>query len=755
MRKGFLLLFSLMLATLLSAQDHLVPEKVYVHLDRNCFAVGETIWLKGYVENAMPAADASRYLYAELLDEDGKTVLRAKIKQGRDGFAGHMDLPDSLASGNYLFRAYTRWQLNWPEHTLFHTPVRIVGLDGVFPEAVPAGDAPDISFYPEGGRYFAGEQASIGFKVMDASGRSVDLSGIVMNESGMEVTACHTLHDGMGLLSFTPVEGHTYRFVPDDGGAAVALPALSTTGATLQVRRVGEQLLVKVINRTGAPCRLSLCDREEESVISEVAGLTRTFRLENAALRPGMQKLRLSDLSGQILSERAVFRESAASEAVALSVQSEGESYAPRTLRRVRLKLPAGVDSGDVSVSVVRAAFRPFQQEGGVAAYMQLGSEIRGHIEKPDYYFDPAVPEKDRRSALDLLLLIQGWSYYDFVPTQSSGKELIQTLSGEVRGLTHRTPRRYVLSVMAPALDYSQVAAVSQGGRFVVDSLDFRDSTAFILSVTRDGTLQHYRARIDPDPLAPDPGPRASAWPFGGLRRNPTQAETDVFPADQFLRDTIQTLVVQADYVRIKSPFGSAPRTGAKTRDLLQPYDHMNLLDYVLMMKPSFTSITAETGETIVRNSTAYEYFGDIAVCINGMVMNWDIAQTIRISDVEKLSITTRDSDAFLLKADGVVLVELSGPIGKSLEDQGNTIVHIPLGWQTPRDFYHPRYDRPRAWVPDMRNTIYWNPSLGLWGRATTSFSFYTDDQQDGPYFLRVEGRAAGGRWISTMQILE
>lgn len=749
----FSLTFMLMAATI-TAQERPMPEKVYAHLDRNCYAAGETIWLKGYVEDAKASGGTSRFLYAELLDADGKTILRSKIRQGRDGFAGYLELPDSLKTGNYLFRAYTRWQLNWPEHTLFHTPIRLVGMDGLMPDSPHTDDALDISFYPEGGRYFAGEPASIGFKAMDAGGKGVTLSGRVVEDNGAEVTQGRTLHDGMGLLTFTPAQGHHYRFLPNDGSAAWNLPEPSTDGATLQIRRIGQQLIVKVINHSGNPCTLWICAGGHNEKAGEVAGTSQSFRIQMQDLAEGLQKFLLTDPAGNILSERAVFRESERTDAVALTVQSEGDSYAPRTLRRVRLKLPAGIDSGDVSVSVVRSAFRPYQQEGGLAAYMQLGSELRGHIENPDYYFNPTVPEKERHNALDLLLMIQGWSYYDFVPKAPMARELTQTLTGEVRGFTQRTPRSYLLSIMAPALNYSEVAEVSRGGRFVIDSLDFRDSTVFVLNVTRDGTLQHYTPRILPDPVAQETGPWAGSWPFGGLRLDPTQAETPVFPDGFFQRDSIQALVIQADYVRIKSPFGSTPRLGAKTRDQLGPYDNMNLLDYVLLMKPNFERVDQD-GETIVRAKTSYEYFGDIALCVNGIRYTWDLGQTIMVGDIEKLSITTRDSDAFLLKADGVVLVELSGPGQRSREDQGNTRVFTPLGWQTPRDFYNPRYDRTHPWVPDRRNTIYWNPSLGLWGRHTNSFSFYTDDQPDGPYFLRVEGRAADGRWISTSQVLE
>lgn len=762
MRNFIFSLLCLLLAGILAAQETPVPEKVYVHLDRTCFAVGETIWLAGYVANAQPAADTSRFLYVELLDPDqGEAVLRGKIKRRPYGFAGALNLPDTLASGTYLLRAYTRWQLSWPQDRLFHVPVQIYGLDGSLPETIHAAGL-DVSFYPEGGRYFVGEAASVGFKAMNSEGRGVDLSGKVVDDQGMTITTGRTLHEGMGLLHFTPEAGHHYRFVPDDGSETWPLPDPSAEGATLQVRRIGEQLLVNVINRTGALCRLSLCASGQESVISEVEGVSKTLRVELADLPAGLQKFRLSTQDGRILSERAVFRESGDVAPILLTVKSEGESYSPRTQRKVLLRLPAGVDTGIVSVSVVRHAFSPYQQEGGIGSYMLLGSELRGFIANPDYYFDATVPEKERRNALDLLLLIQGWTYYDFIPAPVQGRERMQSISGEVRGMTNRTPRKYVLSVMAPGLNYSQVAEVARGGRFVVDSLDFRDSTVFILNVTRDGTLQSYAPVMDMDPVAPASGPWAARWPFFDTRRNravpdeaPVSPEAAIpFTEGTFHRDSIQTLTVQADYVRIKSPFGSTPRAGAKTREQLGPYDHMNLLDYVLLIKPTFTSSTSETGGTVVRNATSSE-FGDIKLCVNGIVMDWDLGQTIHVGDVEKLSISTRDSDSFMLHADGVVLVELSGAGNRTLEEQGSTRIYVPLGWQSPQNFYHPRYDRPHTWVPDSRNTIFWNPWVSLRGGRNMSFTYFTDDQNDGPYFLRVEGRTPDGRWISTSAVLE
>ncbi|MBQ0053055.1 MAG: hypothetical protein KBS89_01190, partial [Bacteroidales bacterium] len=45
------------------------PEKLYVHLDRTCYAIGETIWFSAYLENASSACEKplSNFIYVELL----------------------------------------------------------------------------------------------------------------------------------------------------------------------------------------------------------------------------------------------------------------------------------------------------------------------------------------------------------------------------------------------------------------------------------------------------------------------------------------------------------------------------------------------------------------------------------------------------------------------------------------------------------------------------------------------------------------
>ena len=93
-----------------------VQEKVYVHTDNTCYFIGDTLWYKAYVVRAdnLKPTDMSHILYVELLSPDGLLVERQNIIVAPEGYTcGQFVLRDSLYSGYYELRAYTRWNLNF------------------------------------------------------------------------------------------------------------------------------------------------------------------------------------------------------------------------------------------------------------------------------------------------------------------------------------------------------------------------------------------------------------------------------------------------------------------------------------------------------------------------------------------------------------------------------------------------------------------------------------------------------------------
>lgn len=93
-----------------------VQEKVYIHTDNQSYFLGDTLWYKAYVLRAdnLHPTDMSKILYVELLTPDGYLVERQRVIIDHNTQSyGQFALPDTLYSGYYELRAYTRWQLNF------------------------------------------------------------------------------------------------------------------------------------------------------------------------------------------------------------------------------------------------------------------------------------------------------------------------------------------------------------------------------------------------------------------------------------------------------------------------------------------------------------------------------------------------------------------------------------------------------------------------------------------------------------------
>jgi|WetSurMetagenome_2_1015567.scaffolds.fasta_scaffold06119_2 hypothetical protein len=182
-------------------------EGLMITTDRDIYIAGEQVWLKinKFNEAGERPSDFSKILYAELLNDANNPVVQLKLFSAGTSASGTIVLPDTLTSGNYLIRAYTKWMLNYPEKDFAYRTISVLNpfrsVDRLINPAQRAGkgktddsrkvqvavDAPgtaatdeqvigDIQFdKPE---YSARQKIGIGVSLRDASGAPVaaDLS---------------------------------------------------------------------------------------------------------------------------------------------------------------------------------------------------------------------------------------------------------------------------------------------------------------------------------------------------------------------------------------------------------------------------------------------------------------------------------------------------------------------------------------------------------------------------------------------------
>jgi len=101
--------------------DNYPQEKVYLHMDKPYYTVGDDIWFKGYVTIGTynNLSGLSKILYVDLINPDEQIVQSIRVPLISGVTMGDFQLADSLMEGNYRIRAYTNWMRNFDSDAFF------------------------------------------------------------------------------------------------------------------------------------------------------------------------------------------------------------------------------------------------------------------------------------------------------------------------------------------------------------------------------------------------------------------------------------------------------------------------------------------------------------------------------------------------------------------------------------------------------------------------------------------------------------
>lgn len=734
----------------------LAPEKLYLHVDRTCFTAGETLWFNGYLESAsgVSPAGTSKFIYAEILDAAGKEVCRVKIRKAGGGFPGHIDIPEDLRAGEYTLRAYSLWQLNRPCEYMFNQRITIIDRNGTKTRRSPSLSAVDVSFYPEGGRYFVNGRAIVGFKAMDRNGRGVDLRGRLVDSDGKVVCDAVTVHDGMGSLGFFPLSGQSYYIEAEDG-LRYKLPDPSDAGASVSVVERRGRYVITVTGSGAGPCTLYVRNavgiRPVASV--NVSGTPGSVLLEGSALRSGINHAVLVDAAGHIVSDRPFFVGLARSEGASCLISKGPESAFGGHSYAVSLKDASGSPlDGECSVSVIRAPLGQYVQDEGIVSYMALSSEIRGRINDPSWYFDAEVPAVEREAALDLLMMIQGWSYYDLptiadpegvVDLKVPEREQVQSVKGRItRTASSKNPSQYMFYALIPKVGYTAFMNVEEGSRFVLDSLDLPENSPVLIKVMRNGFGLDYCPEWDGETFAPEfryphlPPPVE----FG------TEEADSLFDFAAAKTDTLEAAVVSAEFEAAYSDIFDG-RT--ETSQAYEFFKDRTLVEYLRYRMPYFSydgqtmvntrfiaSLTTSGAEDADSSSGQ-----EVKLLVDGLLQDWDTYDTMRMDNVASISIS-QTSNVFYDSPGGMVAISMRhGASISDIKTESSLLIIHSLGYQEPLKFYSPVYD---TGDPMKSNTVWWNPSVKISG-GSAELEFADMNPDDAGYIIRVEGRTDSG----------
>lgn len=433
-----------------------VQEKVYVHTDNECYFVGDTLWYKAYVVRAdqLVPTDMSRILYVELLTPDGLLVERQNIIVSATGFScGQFVLPDSLYSGYYELRAYTRWMLNFnmghqryskDDTWYFYNKEMAADFfrtwDGLYSRVLPVYSKSDqpgdydvrrmyqrpkqdipqpkkdklfVTFYPEGGHLIAGVENRVAFEAVDQYGEAINISGTINSSNGQSLKI-QTEHMGRGIFSMTPSDKRLEaRFTFRGKNYTISLPHAEQQGVAMRLDDTQLRILSKNLPQDKDYAVSILC-RGALKYFSRLSPNASHFSLPLDSLPTGVNELTLFDSDGRIWASRQFFVNHHDYD-TALIISEENTLPAKTYQPYEKVELPV-VCQGVTTPTTFSLSIRdtntdePTYNNGNLMTDMLLSSDLRGFIAKPSYYFE--ADDETHRRHLDLLLMVQGWRKY-------------------------------------------------------------------------------------------------------------------------------------------------------------------------------------------------------------------------------------------------------------------------------------------------------------------------------------------------------
>ncbi|HVW96829.1 MAG TPA: TonB-dependent receptor plug domain-containing protein [Mucilaginibacter sp.] len=759
--------------------DHII-EKVFLHFDRPYpyYVAGETIYFKAYATmgELHEPSRISGVLHVDLIDHNN-ALLQTRAIQLVNGVGwGDLSLPDSLQKGNYRIRAYTNYMRNNDRAYFFERYISVSSVNAVdkVMAATKKSGAPSLQFFPEGGNFIDDIRTKIAFKAVGPDGLGVDLKGTVVDNENNEVAKITSSHFGMGVFDFIPEEGKKYSAkvtYANGSTATVSLPQAAAKGIVLAVNTNDPSKLSIEIRANRAYYKENM--NKEINLLVYWSGSVKKVntKLDNqilgldlptADMMTGIVQITLFSDTGEPLSERLAFVQN--KDILNLSLNSDKQVYARR--ENVMLNLGAknkdgAPAKGSFSVSVVDEGKLAVDENAthNILTDMLLTPDLKGHIEKPNYYFMSNTPET--RGNLDALMLTQGYRRFVWKELMNEKIDTVITykpertfnISGTVKTKSGE-PRASVQVTLLPGAGAVKSAMTDANGHFVFADMVFETGASFILKTdSRSGKNASVITLDNPKPgAAIDPAnPMLSAYngnadilaslqnagqgagmTSGGNSRTfiKNSSKEDRSKSGESYRSSNLGGPGHADQVIHGSSFENAPSLVTALNGVARDIDFRNGVPYL------------KTGMVL---NTSNEIVNPMLIIVDGVQGVKDI-DGILPRTVETVEILKGPNAAIYGVAGGAGVMVITtrqnladdGPVSKEMSP-GVYSFH-PVGFYKAKEFYSPQYNvSGAASLPDTRTTIFWSPNVVTDVDGKASLSFFNADGT-GNYRVEVNG---------------
>ena len=636
----------------------------------------------------------------------------------------------------------------------------------------------DVQFFPEGGQLLSDIPNQVGFKAVETTGIGVEIKGIILDAQNTEITNFTTANAGMGSFFITPQSNTTYKAkitLKDGSTKTFDLPKATQSGITLQVSTSNTEFInLKIIaNDSFYQSHLNkpfFIVGQNANVVYYGAETTLKNQLIVAKIPKknfpsGITQLTLFDENSEPISERLIFVWHA--DAMSISVKTDLPTYKPRQQVKLTLEAKSGglPLKGDFSVAVTDEQKVPFEEnnETTILSSLLLTSDLKGYIEKPNYYFNKTDDKK--LADLDKLMLTQGYRRFSYKAILANQFPLINYLpeqginiTGTLRDRTGMPVKKGAMRLIVTGKPISSEITTSNMGLFKFQNLVFPDSAEVVVSAKYNPNAANLVIMLDGTPM---PAPAKNINKVDELANIDTVLAAYLSNSQKQYRYLRTLKQVEIKGATVKKP----SHADHSTISSLGNPDHLLGSDrfsngctlFLNCLKSMAPGLTFDLEDFYISRDFNQGARTKVQAFINGTPVDTRDLNNVSSTDVESVEIFLNDAIGTVDRAygtKGVIVVNTKkAPVGKKISREElmnmlpktNIISFKPMGYSKEREFYSPKY-LPNA-LPtnnDLRTTIYWNPKATTDEKGNASFEFFNAAGK-GTYKAIVEGIDSNG----------
>ncbi|MDE5423043.1 hypothetical protein L3073_12565 [Ancylomarina sp. DW003] len=693
--------------------------------DRDIYIAGENLWFNvgAYELGSNEKSKLSQVIYVELINKKKVPVLQLKTRINKQSSQSHVLIPDTLSTGNYCLRAYTRWMRNKDISLFFKKDISIINpfLANSLPDGDKYFNRDTIFTHPESGMLFPNIENKILIRVLSPTGEGKSVEGYLENNKQSSLIKFKTNSDGLGLLNFVPQDStdYYYRF----NNLRIQLPNISDKKTYLKLKEYGNgTFMFKVYGKATGNLWVDIVEKDGKFINRYSVPEDDVVKVENIDV--GIHYALLINEKNDVIGYRA-FSNSKQKNGSNIKLIPSKDSYGTRN--KVDLNVEGINDLDDITISVVKSCLLNDMEKNEKS------------IDSNDFLLNLNPPNFIKSTYTNLLLPeVEGELITGYITDIDTGKPIVD--------------EKFMLSFVGqnPILKFSKTDSL---GRFKFNVNRYGEEEMVIQPVSND-TLLKYKVNLN-DNFAPS---------------------YNQYINKKFVLDSIQAIKINEAIVSMQiNTLYSAYKVEHAISDsiesldafygkpnisrLIGKYIELPSIEEVVREIVPFTGIRKKNGEYYFRvyeDNSLYPRQCQTLTLMDGVPIK-DVKNIFKISPQELKKVDVVNLDFFLQDEELGYLLCFYTRDGNMAEMEFDQRIfrQVHKGFVKNYQYINPDYSDPKvkeSRLADYRNVLYYNVFHG--NNESLNLDFYTADEET-EYTIVVKGVNTKGELVEKRKKIE